>query len=93
MPPAAVERLAAAVQGTLPLADPLPRVVGGMLAALVVGPDGAAGPVAVPLEGLIVGTDTATGKAMLRTATEKTFATDHDWHSIMRAIERSKVAR
>lgn len=90
---AAIQMRRTPEQGTLPLPDPLPRVVGGMLAVETTAPDGTVGPLAVPLDGLIVGFDTATQKATLRTASGTTIPTTHGFDQVMRAIERAKVAR
>jgi hypothetical protein len=90
---AAQEQARPAVQGTLPLADPLPRVVGGMLAVEVMAPDGTTGPLAVPLDGLVVGCDTATQKAAVVREGTRSVPTTHTFDQVMRAIERAKADR
>jgi len=80
-------------QGTLPLADPLPRVVAGMLAVETTAPDGTVGPIAVPTGGLVIGTDTTNGRAMLRTASGQAIPTTHTFDQVIRAMARAEGGR
>lgn len=99
----AIERMAPAApapapavaprQEALPFADPLPRVVAGMLAVETTAADGTTGPIAVPTGGLVIGTDTTNGKAMLRTAGGQAIPTTHTFDQVMRAMARAEVVR
>lgn len=83
----------ASEQHVLPFSDPLPRLVAGLLSVETLAPDGTVGPVAVPTGGLVIGTDTTNGKALLRTSNGQAIPTTHTFDQVMRAMARAEMIR